>query len=140
MTSSIGQFEFLTLHGNPEPLKEQTVLASRPGVAGVAVWTVSPRGVRFTLHSIVDAANLLAARQLFVQYKTLIGADPVELTWYDQAMADEPEQFKVIVLDVRPTQIKAIIGGVGGLNSPSAGWCECDWDLVAVSIPEEPEE
>jgi len=137
MTNSIGQFEFLALHGNPEPLKEQTVLESRPGVEGVAVWKTSPRGVRFTLRSAVDAESLLAARWLYSQYKELIGADPVELVWSDLAMAGE--QFEVIVLDCRPVQIKAIIGGVGGLYPPSTGWCECDWDLVAVKIGEEEE-
>ena len=135
MTYSIGEFDFLALHGNPEPLKEQCVLAGRPGVEGVAVWKTSPRGVRFTLRSAVDAESLTAARWLFGQYKTLIGGDPVELVWAGLAMTGE--SFQVVVLDCRPAEIKSIIGGVGGLYPPSIAWCECDWDLVAVAT--EPE-
>ena len=131
MTNSIGQFEFLALHGNVEPLKEQTVVLSRPGVTGVAVWKTGTRGVRFTLRSVVDAESFEAARQLFADYKGSIGQDPVELVWSDLSLAGEG--FQVIVLDVRPANIRGILGGVGGLNSPSLGWCECDWDLVAVT-------
>ena len=131
MTNSIGEFQFLALHGDPEPLKEQTVVLARPGVTGVAVWKTGVRGVRFTLRSVVDAESFEAARQLFADYKGSIGQDPVSLIWSDLAL--DGEGFQVIVLDVRPASIRGILGGVGGLNPPSLGWCECDWDLVAVT-------
>ena len=130
MTNSIGDFQFLALHGDPEPLKEQTTLLSRPGVDGVAVWKTGVRGVRFTLRSVVDAESFAAARQLFADYRDSIGQDPVDLVWSDLSLAGEG--FQVIVLDVRPAGIRAILGGVGGLNPPSTGWVEADWDLVAV--------
>jgi hypothetical protein len=136
MTNSIGTFTFLKLDGNPEPLKEECIVLSRPGVEGVAVWKTGRRGVKLTLRSSVDAADLDAARALVPAYQALIGADAVELVWCDIELADV-ESFQVIVLDVRPVEVKAIIGGVGGLNSPSGGWCVCDWDVVAVPIVEE---
>jgi hypothetical protein len=137
MSASIGQFEFLSLAGQVEPPKEECLLLSRPGVEGVAVWRVGKRGIKFTLRSTVDAESHAHARQLFAAYAATIGGEPVELVWDGLEMTDEG--FKVIVLDVRPVEIKAIIGGVGGLNYPSEGWCVCDWDLVAV-VPVEEEE
>jgi len=132
MANSIGSFEFLTLSGNHEPLKQECVVMSRPGVNGVAVWLTGGRGAKLTLRSAVDAADLEAARDLYVAYTGLIGADPVALVWCNLYAADE--NFNVIVLDVRPVSIKAIMGGVGGLNPPSLGWCECDWDVIAVPV------
>jgi hypothetical protein len=130
MTHSIGAFTFVTLAGDPSPLKQQTLVLARPGVDGVAVWLLGTRGEKFTLRSAVDAGSFSDARGLFTQYKALIGGDPVKLVWNGLKMEDET--FAVIVLDVRPVSIRRILGGVGGLNAPSQGWCECDWDLVAV--------
>jgi hypothetical protein len=141
MTNSIGEFTFLTLNGNPEPPKEECLVLSRPGVDGVAVWKTGQRGGKFTLRSAVDAADLTAARAQYAQYVASIGGDPVAVVWCDLALQTiEGEAFDVIVLDVRPVSIRKILGGVGGLHTPSLGWCECDWDLVAVphTTSEEP--
>lgn len=132
MTYSLDQFDFLALHGNPDPLKEEVLVLSRPGVDGVAVWKIGKRGQKFTLRSVCDARDIAHARDLFCQYKALIGADPVSLTWADLPLANE--SAKVVVLDVRAATLKTILGGVGGLNPPSTGWVECDWDLVAVEV------
>lgn len=130
MTCSIGTFTFLALDGHPVPPRDECVVLTRPGVEGAAVWRSGARGTRFTLRSFVDAKDLEAARGLYAGYLAAIGGDPLELTWYDLKSTDEG--YKVVVLDCRPAEIKAIIGGVGGLNPPSEGWCECDWDLIAV--------
>lgn len=126
----IDTFEFLSLVGNPEPLKRQVELLARAGVDGVTAVRTGARGVRFTLQSRVDAADRAAARSLFLSYRNLIGQDPVELVWYDlPAIAEE---FRVLVLDVRPVAAKSLLSASGGLNPPGLGFVVCDWDLVAV--------
>ena len=130
MEYSIGKFEFLALYGRPDVLRQQIEIAVRPGVDGVAIWKTGRRGKPFTLRSAVDANSIGHAQQLFYQYAQLIGADPVPLVFAD--MASVNDDVLVAVLDVRPITIRAIAGGVGGLNGPSYGWCECDWDLVPV--------
>jgi len=131
MRYKIGNFEFLDLQGNPDSLKEQIEVTIRPGVDGIAVWKTGVRGKPFTLRSVVDALDVFHARQLFKAYADLVGADPVQLIWADMAAADD--NVLIVVLDVRPISIRQIAGGVGGLNPPSCGWCECDWDLILIT-------
>lgn len=129
----IGTFTFLTLRGNPEPLKRQLELASRAGVDGITATRTGKRGVPFTLQSGVDTATRAAARTLFTQYVQSIGTDPVQLTWYDLGMVGE--SFKVLVRDVRPVDVARIINSSGGISgtTPALGYLVCDWDLIAVS-------
>ena len=128
--NSIGDFEFLLLEGNPEPLKQQLEVLSRAGVDGVQVTRTGTRGAKFTVQSRTDAADRTAARALFASYCELIGKDPVPMTWWQIAMGGE--SFQVAVLDVRPVKIARVLTASGGLNNGSLGWCVCDWDLIAI--------
>ncbi|HEY4760950.1 MAG TPA: hypothetical protein VIH42_10260 [Thermoguttaceae bacterium] len=131
MLYKIGNFRFLALQGNPDVFKEQLEVIMRPGVDGLAIWQTGSRGRPFTLRSVVDAVDIFHARNLFYEYAQLIGADPVIMIWSDMSTLND--DCKVAVLDVRAAVIRSILGGVGGLNPPSHGWCECDWDLVLLS-------
>jgi len=130
----IGDFQFLALHGAPVGLSEQLLVLSRPSVDGVAIWKLGRRGRPFSLRSVVDATSFEAARAMHDRYLGLKGADPVDLVWSDIELTTE--KIMVAVLDVRPVpgRTRSMLTLVGGLNPPSLGWVECDWDLIAVGI------
>lgn len=123
----IGPFQFVVLKGNPLLPTEQVELIQRPGVPGVGMLRTGVRGTPFTLLSKVDAPSVDDAHYLIRQYESIVGGDPVQLVkdsiWYG------PLCF---VLAVRSVDVRAIVGGVGGLNEESYAWAEAEWDLVAI--------
>jgi hypothetical protein len=126
----IGDFRFIALLGNREPPRQQLEIEARPSVDGLTIIRTGSRGTPFRLRSQVDAASYNAAWTTFRQYLNLTNSDPVVLT--QGGIVSTSEGFKVQVLDVRPVRIGPIKTSSGGLNAPSLGWVECDWDLVAV--------
>jgi hypothetical protein len=126
----IGTFTFISLMGQPLNLAEEVEVITRKGVDGIAASRTGTRGKQFTLRSSVDAPNKQQAREYVEQYRALIGADPVGLVWSDLDMAIE--EFYVLVLDVRPVEVTRLLSATTGLNPPSLGWVECDWDLIAI--------
>jgi len=132
----IGTFEFVALKGNWIPPAEQIQVDERPGVDGTEAVKRGRKGRPFPIVSQVDAANINAAYSLFQQYQGLIDGDAVEMTLnsVDSGTLD----FKVLVLDVQPLQIRAMRGAVGYVkNPPSLAWLECAWTLLAVPVEEE---
>lgn len=130
-TNSLGDFSFIALLGNREPPRQQLEIEARPSVDGLTIIRTGSRGTPFRLRSQVDAASYNAAWTTFRSYLGLISADPVVLT--QGGIVSTAEGYKVQVLDVRPVRIGPIKTASGGLNAPSLGWVECDWDLVAVT-------
>lgn len=131
-TNSIGDFSFIALLGNREPPRQQLEIEARPSVDGLTIIRTGSRGTPFRLRSQVDAVSYNAAWTTFRQYLNLTNSDPVVLT--QGGIVSTSEGFKVQVLDVRPVRIGPIKTSSGGLNAPSLGWVECDWDLVAVVL------
>lgn len=129
--NKIGDFEFLSLVGNPEALKRKVEMHSRAGVDGVTLTRCGKFGTKITLQSRVDAANRDAARALYRQYLNLIGADPVTLLWWQ--IQSSAESWKAAVLDVRQVAARRLVVASGGLNSPGLGFLICDWDIVAIA-------
>lgn len=130
---SIGQYEFLALHGNPEGPREMLEVLSRAGVDGLAFWRTGVRGRPFTLRSSVDLVSLAEAHYCFSLYQQLVGENIVPLVWGGIAFTGYGWQVKV--LDVRLVSARAVIGVVGGMSPPSYGWLVADWELVAVQQP-----
>lgn len=130
----IGSRAFLTLDGVPRGIGDSGVVLSRPGVDGSAVWLTGERGKPFTLRSSIDAFDLAYAMQLYAAYRQMVG-ELVDLIWNGLEMTNSTTQ--IIVVDVTPVdgRVFAMTGGVGGLSPPSKGWIECDWKLVAVTVP-----
>lgn len=131
-TNSIGNFAFIALHGDPAPPREQLEVSARPAVEGVTVTRTGKRGVPFRMRSQVDQASYETARATYRQYVDLIRDDPQVLI--QGGVVSTSEFYKVQVLDVRAVRIGPIKSASGGLNSPSLGWLECDWDLIAILI------
>ena len=131
-TNYIGDFSFIALLGNREPPRQQLEIEARPSVDGLTIIRTGSRGTPFRLRSQVDAVSYNAAWTTFRQYLNLTNSDPVVLT--QGGIVSTSEGFKVQVLDVRPVRIGPIKTSSGGLNAPSLGWVECDWDLVAVVL------
>lgn len=132
-TNSIGDFSFIALLGQREPPRQQLEIEARPSVDGLTIIRTGTRGAPFRLRSQVDAASYNAAWTTFRSYLALIAADPVAMI--QGGINSTAEGFKVQVLDVRPVKIGPLKTPVGGLNAPSLGWLECDWDLVAIANP-----
>lgn len=135
--NKIGSFQFVSLAGDPTSLREEVEMVRRPGVDGLGFWKTGTRGRPFRLVSGVDAPNMVQARVLYKQYKTLIGADPVFLIWAGVNITSL-ESVKVVVLDVRPaggrrTAVRRIGNSVGTLNSNPQAWIDAEWTLVSVS-------
>jgi len=128
----IHNFHFVTLNDIPGTLREEVLVLARAGVDGQAIWKTGLRGNVFTLRSAVDAPSFADARLYLTQYQELIGADPVDLVWGGLVMTGE--QIKVAVKSVRPTRLISLANSVGGINPPSYGWIECEWELVPISI------
>lgn len=128
----IGSFFFVALRGYPDVPKPQLEVETRPAVNGAQVTFLGYHPQRFTLRSQVDAPTFFAARQLFIAYQSLIGAAPVLCIWsgYDLSA----EGLLHLVLDVRCVQCKTIPLAIGGINPPSQGYLECDWDLLPLTV------
>jgi hypothetical protein len=131
MVNQIGDFAFLTLRGQPETVRQQLELIVRPGVAGVGLWKRGMIPTPFHLRSAVDAPDKEAARSFYKLYCRLIGANPVSLVWSDLDLTSG-EGYGFSVLKVIPVLITALANSSGGLNPPSLGWIECDWELVPI--------
>lgn len=129
---SIGPFAFISLDGVPPPVCQQPEVVAHPGVDSLSVWRTGKRGRPFTVRSRVDCASKAAAFALRKQYTEQIATGPHLMTWSDQLLVSE--QAQVIVLDVRPGQVQELLGSSGGLNPPSLGWLECEWDLILVEV------
>lgn len=130
--NSIGSFQFVALIGEPETVKDQIELHSRPGVDGLQAQMLGTRGTPFTIRSHVDTADRQAAREQYLAYVDLIGSDPVDVIWWDVSLGSEATLF--LVLDVRQVAAKDIAGSAGGLTNGGAGLLICDWDLVAMKV------
>jgi len=126
----IGSFQFISLMGQPTDRAYEIEVITRKGVDGIAASRTGKRGKPFTLRSMVDAPDKAQARSYVRQYRALIGEDPVVLVWSDLDMSSE--LFHVLVLDVRPVVVTRVLNATVGLHSPSRGWVECDWDLIAI--------
>lgn len=136
--NEIGPFNFISLAGNPEAVREEVELVRRAGVDGVGIWRIGQRGRPFTLRSFVDAPTIGEARLLFSHrdagYVSLIGTDPVSLLWTDIRL-DPVEGVLVAVLDVRQVECFRIAPtATGGLNASPQAFLICDWDLVLIRI------
>lgn len=133
-TNRIGEFDFVTLHGSPERLREQILVMARPGVEGVALWKTNQRGIDFTLRSFVDVESFAEADALFEDYLDSIGEDPVGLEW--SGVEQAARGFNVCVLEVNRVRQSEVLIDTGGLlaSSPGGGkaFLECDWKLIAI--------
>jgi hypothetical protein len=134
--NQIGPQYFLSLDGGVETLKQDNELMVRPGVPGVGLKLTGLRGKPFKLRSRVDAATVVSAHDLKEQYNTLVGGGPYDLAQYGAIYSSIGVGF--LVLDVRVVKISALAYLRGGLNPPSLGWLQCDWELVAVALQQGP--
>lgn len=125
----LGAFDFLSIDGVPPVRQTEGQLVVRPGVDGVACWLTGQRGQPFTVRTRVDCqsrADALAKRYAYAQ---LSFAGKQKLIWSDYAVETE-DGAQVLVLAVRMIQLGALLASSGGLNPPSLGYLDCEWDLI----------
>jgi len=125
----IGAHEFLSLDGVPPVRESEGQLVVRPGVDGVAFWLTGQRGQPFTLRSRVDCESKAAALAKRYEYAQLVFAGKQKLVWGDHQIETE-DGAQVMVLAVRTLRANELLASSGGLNAPSLGYLECEWDLI----------
>ena len=128
--NSIGEFEFISLDGNPGVLQEQVDLIHRPGTDGALIRLRGKHPIPFQLVSRVDAEDVAHGRELLGKYRDLIGEPAVPMIWADAPIASEGA--KVSVLNVSQLSLRSIATATGGLNPPSGAWLEAAWILLLV--------
>ncbi len=131
LTHSIGRFTFLGLSGEVSPPKEIVSADERPAVNGTELTKEGTKGRPFIMFSWVDAESYASAHNRGLEYRELVGGDPVELIQADCAFS--LAGFKVAVLDVT-YKATAIGTSHGGLNPPSLGYLEAQWTLLAILL------
>lgn len=129
---SIGEFAFISLRGPVEATKQEVTADTRPGVDGATLMRQGRHPRPFTLRSIVDAPSFFLARTLFVEYTQYIGAGVFPLEWSAYDISTEPGTPYVAVIDVRQVRCCSCRMAIGGINPPSLGYLEADWDLLLI--------
>ena len=130
--NAIGAERFLELLGVPGWILQRLELIERPGVNGTGIWDTGFRGRPFALRTRVDAPYLGDAMDAYLRYCLFSDADPQRIIYRSMDLSGSGVLFQV--LDVRAVEIGENVTFHGGLNPPSLGWCECDWDLLPVPI------
>ena len=125
MLSSIGSYDFLTMHSCPAPKSEGLVVESQAGKANVAIFTTGERGKEQEITTEVDVATWAAAVALAQAYPALKAAASVNVTYGGQLLVD-----KYKVLDVTATPERVI--GHGGLSGAAEAVVKAQWKLIAV--------
>lgn len=127
LLNSIGQFNFISLEGEYDPEAQTLVIDSRPGVDGMEFTLLGNKGQVFQMISLVDSNTIASAKQLVIDYKTLIAGNTVGVFKNSQV------HFQCKVLNVTPIRIAKVANAVGNKQSAVAGVIvECRWDLIAV--------
>lgn len=130
LQNSIGRFNFTGLTGTLSPPREIVSLDERPAVNGTELTKEGTKGRPFQVETWYDVASYAAARALGLEYRELIGGEPVELVKAD--VSSFLEGYSVAVLDVQ-YEATALAGSVGGLNPPAYGMVRAQWTLIAIS-------
>lgn len=128
-TFRIGSFYFLSIDGVPPVRQQQPQVIVRPGVDGVSFWLTGSRGVPFTVRTRVDCESKDDAFAKRYEYSQVVGVGKLPMVWGDQSMFLE-DNAQVMVLAVRPIVCRELLASSGGLNSPSEGYLEAEWDLI----------
>lgn len=128
--NQIGPFPFLSLDGEVVIPQQQLEIVRRVGVDGNGFWRTGTRGEPFQLQSACDTQTYADARLFAINYPLLSGGETVELVVGDFAYSMISLEFEVLRVDI--LQVIALVGGVGGLYPPSAGFVRAAWTLIAV--------
>jgi hypothetical protein len=134
-TNTIGPFVFIALRGEALPPQQRILADDRPGIDGTEFVQIGKKGEPFVLISQVDAQSYAAAKVFLRTYQEATTWDAQQLVQGGVSSVDLG--YKVKVLAVRPLRMMTIRGATGlRHHPPSQGWIECQWDLVAVPLPE----
>jgi len=130
----IGKFQFVTMEGPSDVVKQTVESLVRPGAPGTAFWRTSARGQPFQIVTKVDQTNFDLCSVTFVEYCGLIGEPPQIFHWNN---TDYTTLFdmKVVVTNVEMVRAKAIKTAVGKkISSAPTAWLEARWSLTPVKV------
>ena len=124
-TSSIGNFNFIKLSGNPEAIKMTIEVVERKGIDGFEAWNTGFRGREFVLESFVDQATQTKAQELMSTYTRAVGTTQ-RLTWEGSFFGN------VLVLNVSQLAAQRLASSTGGIAGGGA-LLRASWTLRTVS-------
>jgi hypothetical protein len=126
----IGTFEFISLSRALSRPVQQIEREVRPGFDGVSFWRSGVRSEPMPLTSVADCPTVSGGLGLLTAYETLVGGDPVPVTWADL----ELPELLVFVHAVLPLDhgLHATLLGIGGLNGVSRGLLRCVWIVETI--------
>ncbi len=105
-------FTFITLGGIPTAMQERVEEITRPGVDGHAFALLGLKGEPFQLEGVRDYDDLTAAKAALASLESLLPGSLV--TVYDDF---ERQLDYVLVLDVRPIEMRKVIKAAGGKST-----------------------
>lgn len=130
MSYSLGVFNFINMTPAPPRTLQRWGAEMRPGVDGVLLWDTGRRGAPFVCQTVVNAATLPAAQQVYAYYQESSIAGPLPIVWNGVLIADT--LYKV--LDVRLVELRAVAGIGGVVNGPSYGLLRAEWELYPIAV------
>lgn len=130
--NAIGPYQFVTLSGVPRGIARQLEVIERAGVDGSGIQRTGRRGRPFRLRSLVDCNSFAEADVMVEAYRLLIGEAPVELVW--NGRQSSLKGYLVVVLDVEPVDVAALVTAVGGLTGLGVAHIVAEWTLLPVYI------
>lgn len=134
MRNWIGEHRFLSLAGDWIPPAETFVAQQREGIDGTLIYRTGQKGQPFILESRVDAGDLQAAEDMYIEYlETMNAAEPVEVKRNDISSLELKVPFRCQILGVRKVRTHRHRAAAGGLNPPHLGFLICQWQLIAIA-------
>lgn len=130
---SIGDFEFIRLHGDPVIPSRTGMIVSRPGVNGIGAIRAGIQGEPFRLRSLCDFPTMEAAHIALGKYRASAWFEFVKL------VKENVDYFQLGVLflpiNVQPVSIRMVGAPVGRtINTPLingvAYLVEAEWELI----------
>lgn len=118
----------------PRYVLTPTVARTRPGGAGVLVQALGSWAEPFEITTRAEAANLTAAHDLFVNYRSLVGNNCVEVIWCGLTLSGYNHKF--FVLHVEPAgagSIRRLVNAVG-TNGQYLAEATCRWRLQPATL------
>lgn len=131
---SIGEQEFIAIHGAWSPPAEAISVDQRPGVDGSEITAHGKKGRPFVLTTFVDQVTYPIALGTIHNYQLYIDNPPVPLVLHGRSSETVGVNgFLVQVLDVEMQDCFTLApGAMGGINPPSLAWLICNWTLIAI--------
>ncbi|MGE0605556.1 MAG: hypothetical protein AB7O62_00415 [Pirellulales bacterium] len=131
--NKIDTYEFLSLGGPPDLVKQMILPIDRPGVDGTEFWLTGSRSRPSPWISQVDCNDLEHAWDQVKLYTAMIDGTPRNVTLCDVDLAAKLGlQFMVLDVQPIPPTPHRLLSCTGGLSTQKGAFLVCQWILQAI--------